>query len=149
MNYSNELFLCDEVPMTLSNEKIISYFEEIKKGNTFYRDKIIVHNIRLVFNCYYRHFSSTFCEDSDIIAVGIVGLIKAVDTFSLSKGIRFSTYATSCIDNEIMFYIRNEKKNLKKINLFDEIASYDDGSINSYLWDFCYCGYTGVIVSSF
>ena len=72
------------------------------------RETIILHNLKLVFHRYYKRFSTIQMDMDDIISNGIIGLIKAVDTFNLDKKYSFTTYASKCIDNEILMYIRKE-----------------------------------------
>lgn len=92
----------------LNKKEIEKYFIQMQTKNEEAREKIILHNIKLVFHRYYKRFSSIQLDKDDIISNGIIGLIKAVDTFNLDKNYSFTTYASKCIDNEILMYIKKE-----------------------------------------
>ena len=92
----------------LSREELERNFKLMKDNNIEVRETIILHNIKLVFYRYYKRFSNTNMNMEDIVAYGMIGLIKAVDTFRLDKKCTFTTYASKCIDNEILMYIRRE-----------------------------------------
>ena len=85
----------------LSREELERNFKLMKDNNIEVRETIILHNIKLVFYRYYKRFSNTNMNMEDIVAYGMIGLIKAVDAFRLDKKCTFTTYASKCIDNEI------------------------------------------------
>lgn len=90
----------------LSKQELEKNFIQMKNNIPEARETIILHNLKLVFHRYYKRFSSIQMDMDDIISNGIIGLIKAVDTFNLDKNYSFTTYASKCIDNEILMYIK-------------------------------------------
>ena len=94
-------------PKPLSKSEETSAFEKYRTtGNKSYRDKLIRHNLRLVAQKPKKYFSQTGDQD-DLISIGTLGLIKAVDTYDFEKGTRFATYGARCIENEILMYFRS------------------------------------------
>lgn len=91
------------------------------------REVLIEHNLRLVAHIA-KKYESKYELQEDLISIGTIGLIKACDTYTSSKGVRIATYAAKCIDNEILMYLRSNKKNYKNISLFDSIGQDKDGS---------------------
>ena len=81
------------------------------------REKLINHNLRFVYLLINKFFSRTKIDIDDLFSIGTYGLIKAVDTFKLDKGIKFSSYAGTCIKNEILMAIRREKKHGKNVSM--------------------------------
>lgn len=111
-NKKETLFIdCISLPEPLEESQINSYFEQYYVGDLVAREKIIIHNLRFVLYVSNK-FKNTMYEQEELFSIGIIGLIKSVDTFNVSKGIKFVTYATRCIDNEILMYMRKEKKYL-------------------------------------
>ena len=100
----------------LSREELERNFKLMKDNNIEVRETIILHNIKLVFYRYYKRFSNINMNMEDIVAYGMIGLIKAVDTFRLDKKCTFTTYASKCIDNEILMFLRKNKMPLILIN---------------------------------
>lgn len=86
-------------PLNLKDEK--KYLENMKSGDEKARSKLIEHNLRLVAHIIKKYYSTTNDQD-DLVSIGTIGLIKAIDTFDLSKGIRLSSYAARCIENPIL-----------------------------------------------
>lgn len=124
-----ELFIEPNAPQPLSKEKIIELFQKMHAGDSLARKKIIEHNIRLVLNIVIKNFYSTSWEKQELVSVGMIGLIKSVDTFDITKGVNFSSYAIRCIENEILLFLRNLNK-LQKIYSLDEIIyTKDSGEI--------------------
>ena len=115
--YYNELFIEDKLPDPLSQSELYSYFEKMKSGDTKAREIIIKHNIKLVFNQVMKRFCNMPYEKKELISIGLIGLIKSVDTFDISKDRKFSSYAVKCIDNEILMFLRREKKYSKEQSL--------------------------------
>ena len=116
----------------LSREELERNFKLMKDNNIEVREAIILHNIKLVFYRYYKRFSNTNMNMEDIVAYGMIGLIKAVDTFRLDKKCTFTTYASKCIDNEILMYIRRES--YRYVSL-DELIGDDDLTLNDLIID--------------
>ena len=88
-------------PKPLSAKEEAHCFELLSKGDTSARNKLIEHNLRLVAHIIKKYYSSSKDQD-DLISIGTIGLIKAVSTFDYSKGTRFATYASRCIENAIV-----------------------------------------------
>lgn len=98
-------------PKPLSAEDEIKYLKAYKeKGDLVAREKLITHNLRLVPHIVKKYIGTTIVEADDMISVGSIGLIKAIDSFDYTKGIKLATYASKCIDNEILMLIRVNKK---------------------------------------
>ena len=121
---SNDLFIEDKLPEPLNSKELNFYFEKMHAGDTKARKVIIEHNIKLVLFQVEKFFNHTPYEPQELVSVGIFGLIKSVDTFDTSKKIQFSSYASKCIHNEILMFIRKCKKHLNDNN-FDNVISVD------------------------
>lgn len=111
-------------PLTRHEEE--KYLKEFQDGSQTARNILIERNMRLV-----AHISKKYHKPGrdmeDILSVGTIGLIKAVNSFEMSKG-RLGTYAAKCIENEILMMLRNEKKKMKEISLFEPIGLDKDGN---------------------
>ena len=117
-SYSNDVF-----PEPLSNEEERDCIYRMKNGDMEARNKLIEHNLRLVAHIV-KKFESNNHDIDDLIGIGTVGLIKGIDTYSLDKKVKLTTYAAKCSENEILMYFRSNKKNAKNISIYDGI-SYD------------------------
>ena len=117
-SYSNDVF-----PEPLSEVEEKECIELMKNGDMEARNKLILHNLRLVAHIV-KKFESTTNDTDDLIGIGTVGLIKGIDTYSLDKKVRLTTYIAKCAENEILMYFRSNKKNSKNVSLYDSI-SYD------------------------
>lgn len=117
-SYSNEVF-----PEPLSNEEEAFCIKRMKEGDREARNKLIEHNLRLVAHIV-KKFDMGGNDVDDLIGIGTVGLIKGIDTYSLDKKVKLTTYAAKCAENEILMYFRSNKKNAKNISIYDGI-SYD------------------------
>lgn len=117
-SYSNEMF-----PPPLSREDEIKYITLMKNGDKDARNKLIEHNLRLVAHIV-KKFDTNNNDIDDLIGIGTVGLIKGIDTYSLDKKVKLTTYAAKCAENEILMYFRSNKKNSKNISIYEGI-SYD------------------------
>ena len=96
-------------------------------GDNFARDKLIEHNLRLVV-FLAKKYENTGVDLEDLVSIGTIGLMKGVKTFSMDKNIKLATYASRCIDNEILMYLRKNKRIKTEIS-FDESLSFDaDGN---------------------
>ena len=96
-------------------------------GDIGARNKLTEHNLRLVAHIVKKYFS-TGADPDDLVSIGTIGLIKAVNTFSLDKNSKLSSYASRCIENEILMYFRGTKKNSMDISIYEEIDSDADGN---------------------
>ena len=101
--------------------------EEILKGNDSVREKLIVHNLRLVVYIA-KKFESSGVGIEDLVSIGTIGLIKAVDKFDPTKQARIATFASTCIENEILMTIRASKKDMGNVLLSDCLGSDDEGN---------------------
>lgn len=88
-------------PPPLSPEVETNYFVQMEKGNTSARKELILHNLRLVSHIVKKYYASAKNQE-DLVSIGTIGLIKAVDTFRISNGTKFATYAARCIQNAIL-----------------------------------------------
>ncbi len=88
-------------PETLSREEESLYFERKNQGDEEARQKLILHNLRLVSHIVRKYYSSSKNQE-DLISIGTIGLVKAVDSFNAENGARFATYASKCIQNAIL-----------------------------------------------
>ena len=111
----------------LSKEEEEECFEKMNCGDKEARDKLIEHNLRLVAHIIKKYYSS-FKDQEDLISIGTIGLIKAVESYQIDKKIRFSTYASRCIENEILMYFRHNKKSSRDVYIQDPIDSDKDGN---------------------
>ncbi len=109
-------------PLSLEEEK--AEFEKMKKGDQKAREKLISHNLRLVAHIVKRYTNSL--EADDLLSVGTIGLIKAIDTFDYDKKVQLSTYAARCINNEILMLIRANKKHKNVVSINTLTNSSDD-----------------------
>ena len=114
-----------EKPLEPKKEK--EYFLKAKNGDKLAEEELIRHNLRLVAHITKKYKNSNFDND-DLISVGSIGLMKAIKTFSYEKGNSFSTYASRCIENEILMTFRSNKKNAQTVYLDDVISVDKDGN---------------------
>ena len=114
-----------EKPLTSEDEKI--HFEKMKLGDKNSEEILIKHNLRLVAHIAKKYKNSNF-DIEDLISIGSIGLMKAIKTFSYEKGNSFSTYASRCIENEILMTFRSDKKNANAVYLDDVISVDKDGN---------------------
>ena len=118
-------------PKPLSAKKEKECFVKMKEGDKQAREELIRHNLRLVAHIVKKYYSSTNDHD-DLISIGAIGLIKAVESYDCSKGIRFATYASRCIENEILMYFRSLKKSANDVYIGDAIDTDKDGNVLSF-----------------
>ncbi len=111
---------------TLSNEEEEYYISELLKGNKEARNKLIEHNLRLVAHIVKKYESNNISSD-DLISIGTIGLIKGIDSYNDKRGVKLTTYAAKCAENEILMYFRSNKKYNNNVSLNDVIAHDKDG----------------------
>ncbi len=124
----NYIFSNDSLPPPLEedDEKMyINMFDTVNDG--YARSKLIEHNLRLVLYIAKR-FESSKIELEDLVSVGAIGLVKAVDSFKADKNIKLATYASRCIENEILMHLRKINKTLNEISLDEPLSVDDEGS---------------------
>ena len=110
----------------LSEEEEIYYINELLKGNKDARNKLIEHNLRLVAHIVKKYESKNISQD-DLISIGTIGLIKGIDSYNKERGVKLTTYAAKCAENEILMYFRSNKKYNNNVSLNDVIAHDKDG----------------------
>lgn len=113
----------DKLPEPLSKEEEVRYVTLAMEGDEKAREKLIEHNLRLVV-FLAKKYENTGESLEDLVSIGSVGLIKGVNTYKLSKNIKLATYASRCIDNEILMFLRKNKKRRGEIS-FEDSLSYD------------------------
>ncbi len=123
-------------PPPLSAEEESEYFHKARGGDKEARDKLIVHNLRLVAHIVKKYYS-TYKNQDDLVSIGTVGLIKAIDTFNISNGTRFATYASKCLQNEILMYFRSQKKTSCEVSINETIDTDKDGNPLTYIDVIC------------
>jgi len=111
-------------PLTEAEEK--EYFKKFKQGDKESKDILINHNLRLVAHIVKKYAGTS--EADDLISVGTIGLIKAINTFEYGKGTQLSTYAARCIENEILMLLRVSKKHKNVISLEESLGQDKDGN---------------------
>ena len=117
----------DALPPPLSKAEEEYFLTMASDGDLFARDKLIEHNLRLVV-FLAKKYENTNVDLEDLVSIGTIGLIKGIKTFSKDKNIKLATYASRCIDNEILMYLRKNKKVRTEVS-FDESLSFDtDGN---------------------
>lgn len=120
-------------PKPLGASKERECFELMKKGDKKARETLISHNLRLVAHIV-KKYGCAPSESDDLISIGTIGLIKAVQTFDYEKGCRFATYASRCVENEILMYFRSAKKLGAEVR-FDEPVDTDKNGNSLTLMD--------------
>ena len=113
----------DKLPAPLKIEDEIKYVQMSMEGDEFARNKLIEHNLRLVVFLAKR-YENTGIDLEDLVSIGTIGLIKGVNTYKLDKKIKLATYASRCIDNEILMFLRKNKRRKGEIS-FEDSLSYD------------------------
>lgn len=117
----------DILPEPLSKEEEIKYVELFLEGDPKARDKLIEHNLRLVV-FLAKKYENTNIDLEDLVSIGTIGLIKGVNTYKLDKNIKLATYASRCIDNEILMYLRKIKRKKSEISFEDSLSFDSDGN---------------------
>lgn len=134
-NENNMFFIgsSDKLPPPLSKEEEIMYVKKSNEGDEYARSKLIEHNLRLVV-FLSKKYENTGIDLEDLVSIGTVGLIKGINTYKLDKNIKLATYASRCIDNEILMFLRKNKKRRTEISLEDSL-SYDSEGNELHLED--------------
>ncbi len=120
-------------PKPLSAKEEREYLERCAAGDMDARNKLVEHNLRLVAHIVKKYYTQADNQD-DLISIGTIGLIKAVNTFRPDRNIRLATYAARCIENEILMFFRSQRKLQGEVSLNDTIESDKDGD-SLYLLD--------------
>ncbi len=122
----NECFFVgstDKLPPPLDKNVELDYLIKAKKGDIDAKNKLIEHNLRLVV-FLAKKYENTGYELEDLVSIGSIGLIKGIETYKIDKNIKLATYASRCISNEILMFLRKNKKRKKEISLEDSL-NYD------------------------
>ena len=122
----NECFFVgstDKLPPPLEKEEELKLLVEAKKGNEEARNILIEHNLRLVV-FLAKKYENTGYDIEDLVSIGSIGLIKGINTYKIDKNIKLATYASRCIANEILMFLRKNKKRKGEIS-FEEALNYD------------------------
>ncbi len=115
------------LPSPLEPEEEQMLIEESQSGNTQARDKLVEHNLRLVVYIA-KKFETSGLELEDLISIGAIGLIKAIKTYSLDKNIKLATYASRCIENEILMQLRKNTRARRELSLDEPLSSDGEGN---------------------
>ena len=117
-NYIDYLCGSDSLPMPLTKDEEDTTILAMLQGDNQMKDKLIEHNLRLVVYIA-KKFDNSGVDPDDLISVGTIGLIKAVNSFNTDKNIKLATYASRCIENEILMHLRRVTKQKNEVS-FDE-----------------------------
>lgn len=122
----------NKFPPPLSAAEERATFVKARSGDEEARQKLILHNLRLVSHIVRKYYSSA-PDTEDLVSIGIIGLVKAVDTFKIESGTRFATYGARCVQNEILMHFRAEKKHSGEVSLAETIDIDRDGNPLTYM----------------
>lgn len=126
-NYIFYLGSTDMLPPPLSKDEEVKYVERSMEGDEEARNILIEHNLRLVV-FLAKKYENTKIDLEDLVSIGTIGLIKGVNTYRLDKNIKLATYASRCIDNEILMYLRKTKRKRTEISFEDSLSFDADGN---------------------
>ncbi|MBQ8208276.1 MAG: RNA polymerase sporulation sigma factor SigK [Clostridia bacterium] len=123
----------NQFPPPLDKERERKLFIEYRQEKSEQaRSLLIEHNLRLVAHIVRKYYGTSDMSD-DLVSIGTIGLIKAVDSFNVKKGARFATYAAKCIQNEILMFFRRKKKSSSEISINSTIDTDRDGNSLTYM----------------
>ena len=114
-------------PKPLSEDEERECFQKMKDGDKTAHQKLILHNLRLVAHIVKKYYSVSE-EQDDLISIGTIGLIKGINSFDTSKKVRFATYGSRCIENEILMTLRSQKKSSQDVYISDPIDFDSEGN---------------------
>ena len=117
-------------PLSAAEER--EYFVKMSRGDDSARNKLIEHNLRLVAHIVRKYYSSAK-EQDDLVSIGTIGLIKAIDSYKYDSGTKFATYAGKCLQNEILMYFRSQKKLSQEVSINETIDIDKDGNPLTYI----------------
>lgn len=115
------------LPPPLSKDEENNVLNNLENGDESAREMLIVHNLRLVVYIA-KKFENTNINIEDLISIGTIGLIKAVNTFSLERNIKFATYASRCIENEILMFLRKASQRRNEVSIEEPLNTDWDGN---------------------
>ena len=133
--YSSCFFIgsSDKLPPPLSKEEELSYLIKAKKGDEEAKNILIEHNLRLVV-FLAKKYENTGYDIEDLVSIGSIGLIKGINTYKIDKNIKLATYASRCISNEILMFLRKNKRKRSEVSL-EEALNYDSEGNELHLED--------------
>ena len=133
--YQNCFFVgsSDKLPPPLSKEEELSLLIRLKEGDDTAREKLIEHNLRLVVFLAKKYEGSGY-DIEDLVSIGSIGLIKGINTYKIDKNIKLATYASRCIANEILMFLRKNKRRKTEIS-FEDALNYDSEGNELHLED--------------
>ena len=114
-------------PKPLSEKQEREYLRRMHEGDAAARNRLVEHNLRLVAHIIKKYYGVQ-TEQDDLVSIGTISLIKAIDTFKPDKNIRLSSYASRCIENEILMHFRSSKKTAQDVSLNETIDTDKDGN---------------------
>lgn len=132
-NYLFFIGSTDKLPEPLTKEEEEFFLVMANDGDQMAKDKLIEHNLRLVV-FLAKKYENTLVDLEDLVSIGTIGLIKAINTYSMNKNIKLATYASRCIDNEILMFLRKNKKVKTEVS-FEESLSFDSDGNELHLED--------------
>ena len=124
-------------PRPLSSAKEKELLIRMKNGDSEARTTLIEHNLRLVSHIIKKYYAN-YDEQDDLVSIGTIGLIKAIDSFDCDKGVRLATYAARCVENEILMHFRGKKKDANNISVNEPIDVDSEGNPLTII-DTIYC----------
>ncbi len=116
-------------PRPLSAEEERNYVTLAASGDEEAKGKLIEHNLRLVAHIVKKYYSMN-CEQDDLISIGTVGLIKGISSYRPDRGVRLATYASRCVENEILMYFRSQRKSAGDVSLSDALDNDGEGGLS-------------------
>ncbi|QJW48009.1 sigma-70 family RNA polymerase sigma factor [bacterium BFN5] len=119
-------------PLPLSEKEEQIYLDRLKNGDETAKNILIERNLRLVAHIV-KKFDNTGEDVDDLISIGTIGLIKAINTFDVAKKIRLATYAARCIENEILMHLRSTRRIRSEVSLYDPIGVDKEGNELSFI----------------
>ena len=117
----------DMLPEPLSKEMEELYIEKMQQGDIYAKEQLIEHNLRLVV-FLAKKYENTGVDLEDLVSIGTIGLIKGIQTFQSGKNIKLATYASRCIDNEILMHLRKNKKTKTEISIDASLSLDGEGN---------------------
>ena len=113
-------------PRPLKGREEQEYIRQMQEGDTEARNALIEHNLRLVMHIIKKYYTKS-ADAEDLVSIGTIGLIKGVSTYRPDRGVRLATYASRCIENEILMYFRGQKKSANDVSLSGTLDGETEG----------------------
>lgn len=114
-------------PRPLSKKEEAEMLARMEEGDEEAKNKLIEHNLRLIVHIIKKYYSN-YSDQDDLISIGTIGLIKGINSFKPDKGVRLATYASRCIENEILMHFRSQKKKAQDVSMNDPIETDSEGN---------------------